>query len=772
MRALGVDCAKLVGERMVADLGQRSREFHPGGTASNHNKVQRRAGLTGGGLAFGKFEGQQHAAADFKRVLNRLKAWRVRLPIIVTEISMARAGGDDQIVVRNFLIGSFDEAVFKIEAADLSHEHFNIFARGKNRTDRRGDFSRGEPGGCDLIQQRLKGMEVLTVNDGDLHWSVRQRLRGVEAAETGSNDNYTRTDFTIVAVHELISIRFSAMADGSRSSSEFLRADASALASLRNDDPRPEWARVLLPSVGGLLFVAVFAVLLFTPLSVRLLGDAGIGWHIRTGQQILDARAVPHVDSFSSIMSGKPWFAWEWLYDVLVGGLERWAGLNGVVWFNALVIAAVFAWTLRLLVRRGTNLLAALVLVLLAVSASTIHFLARPHVISWLFTVAWLWMLDSSLRSGGLKYEWRLWLLPLLMAVWVNVHGGFLVGLVLLGIYWLDAVAECFTTGEEKFEDFLGKQRAARRIRNLSAVGVLAIVATLMNPYGWKLHVHIYQYLSDRFLMSHIQEFQSPNFHGVAERCFALLLLIALVALAARVRKVRPADGLVVLFAVYSGLYATRDIPVSSLLLVLVLGPQMDGIAEGIAKITSHLRRLVFRGDRLHRTGPDVAPGFWQRMGAVEAATRGYILPVAMIIFTGWIAARGGRFGGKQLIDAHFDGQRFPEAAVSYLEGHGVRGPVLSPDGWGGYLIYRFTRERPELRVVVDDRHDLYGDEIFNSYLSMVQVEPGWDEFLKQHEVGCLLLPNGSALSNMVLETRQWKEIYADDTAVALVREQ
>ena len=95
-------------------------------------------------------------------------------------------------------------------------------------------------------------------------------------------------------------------------------------------------------------------------------------------------------------MSGRPWFAWEWLYDLGVGQLERVAGLNGVVWLTALMIASVFAWTFRLLVLRGTNLLLALVLVLLAISASMIHFLARPHVMSWLFTLGWFWILESS----------------------------------------------------------------------------------------------------------------------------------------------------------------------------------------------------------------------------------------------------------------------------------------------------------------------------------------------------------------------------------------
>jgi hypothetical protein len=96
------------------------------------------------------------------------------------------------------------------------------------------------------------------------------------------------------------------MADGSRSSAV----------------TTPAWLRVVMPSVADVFFLALLGVLVLTPLSVRLLGDAGIGWHIRTGQQILAVHSVPRVDSFSSITAGKPWFAWEWLYDVVVGLLE------------------------------------------------------------------------------------------------------------------------------------------------------------------------------------------------------------------------------------------------------------------------------------------------------------------------------------------------------------------------------------------------------------------------------------------------------------------
>ena len=532
-----------------------------------------------------------------------------------------------------------------------------------------------------------------------------------------------------------------------------------------------------MPSVCDLIFATLLGLLAFTTLSVRLLGDAGIGWHIRTGQMILATHVIPRVDPFSattfSATTGRAWiarawFAWEWLYDVLVGWLDRVAGLNGVVLFTALVIATVFAWTFRLLLRRGTNILLALLLVLLAASAAMIHFLARPHVVSWLFTVAWFWILQSSEKSccasdseSSAEPKPRrvvmLWLLPPLMLVWVNVHGGFLLGFALLAIYWCSAAWQWLRPSGDRFDDVLGKIRAGRLVRVLTLTGIISGIATLVNPYGYQLHVHIYRYLTNRFLMDHINEFQSPNFHYVAQKCFAGLLLLTLVALAVKRRlpgHARLSQILVVLFAVYSGLYASRNIPVSSLLLILVIGPWLSEAME----------RFLDR----RRTAEGLAsPTFLERMEAIEFNLRGHLWPIAMVALTCWIAAHGGKLGEKPLMDAHFDAKRFPVAAVNYLEAHNAQGPLVSPDDWGGYLIYRLY---PRVRMVIDDRHDFYGEAFLKSYLKMVHVEPGWQDFLQQSRAHCVVVPKDSALANILDETAGWKVIYSDDVATVFVR--
>lgn len=498
-----------------------------------------------------------------------------------------------------------------------------------------------------------------------------------------------------------------------------------------------------MPSIADAIFAALLCTLVFTSLSIRLLGDAGIGWHIRTGQLILATHHIPRVDPFSSTMAGKPWFAWEWLYDLIVGRLDSGIGLNGVVWFNALVIAATFACALQWLVRRGVSVLLAVFLVLLAISASMIHFLARPHVVSWLLTITWFAILDASEREsfrGRFRRNRWLWVLPLIMLVWVNVHGGFVVGFVLLGIYWLGACWTWWRSTKATIEESLVGIASGNRALELLWVGVLSIAASLVNPYGWNLHRHILSYLSNRFLMDHIQEFQSPDFHGWAQRCFLVLLLIAIAAVAAGGRRLRASELLVVLFSVYAGLYSARNIPVSSLLLVMVVGPLIS-------------------------LGP--LTGSFARMSALQSSLRGHVWPVFVIVFTLAIAANVGRIGSTKLMDAHFDPRRMPVAAVNRLQQYALPGPVLGTDAWGGYLIYRLY---PQERVVVDDRHDLYGEAFFKSYLKMMRAESGWQDFLRQRQAACLLFPRDAAITSVLLESADWKAVYEDEVAVIFVR--
>jgi len=208
-----------------------------------------------------------------------------------------------------------------------------------------------------------------------------------------------------------------------------------------------------MPSVSDLLFAALLLGLSCGALGRILLRDGGTGWHIRNGQLMLQTHSITRVDPFSATMSGQPWYAWEWLYDVLIAAIHHRLGLNGVVFCTAAIMAATFVLLFHLSMRRGGSLPITLFLLVLSLGASAVHFLARPHVLSWLFTVIWFELLDSAASSATLDSEpgsepgkdRHLFFLPVLMLLWVNVHGGFLFGFALLGVYLVGGGIEYFT---------------------------------------------------------------------------------------------------------------------------------------------------------------------------------------------------------------------------------------------------------------------------------------------------------------------------------------
>ena len=529
--------------------------------------------------------------------------------------------------------------------------------------------------------------------------------------------------------------------------------------------------RFLLPSVRDIIFIFLFWSVLVGPLSNRPLADSDIGWHIRTGERILETRAIPRTDPFSSTMQGQPWFAWEWLYDLALGIRHRACGLNGVVWLCALLVATIFALLLSQLLKRGTGLLLAVVLMLLAEAASTIHLYARPHIVSWLFSLLWFVVLD---RWEGWEHgqppRWMRWFFPASMLLWVNLHGGWLLGIALLAIYTFAAFVENWRT-----QDAFATIRTAHRARAMALTWAASAVATLGNPFGWRLHAHIYRYLSDRYLMNRIDEFKSPDFHGWAQRSFAVILVLVLIGFAGSYRKLRLSHLLVALVAAYAGFYSSRNLPVSSMLLVLVAGPMLWENFVALAGKPGAWPWVRHGAARISE--------FSDRMGAQEMQLRGHLWPVVSVFLAFAICLQGGWLGSRQLIHAQFDSKKMPVEAVTFLqkEFQGKRPstePVFSIDGWGGYLIYRMNPGRmnpgrmyPERKVVVDDRHDLYGSGRIRQYLILTQAEPGWQNVLKEWQIRTALLPTGSTLANLLRELPQdWRIAYEDKVAVVFER--
>jgi hypothetical protein len=513
----------------------------------------------------------------------------------------------------------------------------------------------------------------------------------------------------------------------------------------------PLVARYLLPSVRDLIFLVTFWAVLAGPLSTRPLADADIGWHIRTGEQILATRAFPRTDPYSSTMQGQPWFAWEWLYDALLGWMHQAMGLNGVIFLAALLVATTFAALFWELLRRGTGMPVALPLWLLALGGASIHLFARPHIVSWLLTLLWFVALERWQRGNA--PAWLRWFFPLSMVLWVNLHGGWIFGLTLSAVYMVASFVESLREKDD-LTRILGRKRAAAMLWTFA----LSALATLVNPYGWRLHEHIYRYLSDPYLMNRIAEFRSPDFHGFGQRCYVLILMLVLTAFAVGRGKIRLSDWLVVPLVAYSGVYAARGLPVASMILVLIAGPKLWWGVLDLAARPAAWRKL--------RGWAAWAANFDDRARAQELGQRGRVWAALGVMAALAICLAGGRVGSTKIVQAEFDARHLPVGAVKYLQQEASVEPVFCPDHWGGYLIYRLY---PQRHVVIDDRHDLYGAERFREYDVLMQGAPGWRDVLERWQLRTLVLPSDSTLANLLrLIPQEWQVSHEGPVAVVM----
>lgn len=256
----------------------------------------------------------------------------------------------------------------------------------------------------------------------------------------------------------------------------------------------------------------------------RLFRDADTGWHIRTGESILNTGHPPHADPYSFSRPGAPWFAWEWGADVVTALAHRAAGLSGVAWLYAMAIGASTLLWFELHWTAGSSFLPALISFPIAIATAQLHWLARPHVFGWLFLAATVLWCERSPR--------RWWIAPVLGMAWANVHASFFLAPVVLAIY--------------------GRWTLA----------TLALAGSLANPYGWRLHEHTVRYLTNGELLRRIAEFQT--FHFQAEGAgwiLAGLLVCAAGAVFALVQKRYSRAILLALFVVIA-LRSARGLPV------------------------------------------------------------------------------------------------------------------------------------------------------------------------------------------------------------------
>src|SRR4030095_12889271 len=257
--------------------------------------------------------------------------------------------------------------------------------------------------------------------------------------------------------------------------------------------------RILLTVLGLNIFLTL----------IRPIDDPDIWWHLRTGQQILHTRSVPHTDIFSYTAAGKEWIAHEWLSQTLMYIVYTLSGWIGLIVLSSLITTAIFLY----LARHCAAPTQVVVVVSIISEAAALVVLRnpRPRLATLLFTAVVFIMLRTYVRDDGK----RLWLLPVIIAIWVNLHAGYPLGLVLV---LLATVA-------------LLPDRNTRRVRHVLVVFVLCIVAVTANPQGVKMFVYPFATQFSSVQASLISEWNAPNFNERDTLPFLFLLLTLIAVL-------------------------------------------------------------------------------------------------------------------------------------------------------------------------------------------------------------------------------------------------
>ncbi len=502
------------------------------------------------------------------------------------------------------------------------------------------------------------------------------------------------------------------------------------------------------------LFRLLFALALLA-MGVRETLDPDMWWHLRTGALIL-SEGLPRQDPFSFTVAGQPWITHEWLSEVIMWLVYRAAGLAGLSLFFALVIALSF-W---LLYRSsaGQPYLAAFVVVLAALTAAP-TWGARPQMFNLLLAAAFIWLLEG-LTQKRLPSRARWWL-PVLTLPWVNLHSGYLFGVVLVAVYALGQGLDTLLAGESAGADtairFGQADRAPslasaalvtrltaawRSMRGLLLVAAVCLLAALANPNGVRLWTYPFATLGSAAMQQFIVEWHSPDFHLPLFQPFAVMMGVGVGSWLFSRQRPYWTEMLLFFGGAAMGLLSARNIPLFAV-----------AVTPGIAR---HLL-AGFRGRPLYPllSGAQSEP-------VLPAALRSLNWLLAGLAVLAALFWAGQRLGNITTVIS----QLYPVAAVDFLEAQGLsRARGFNNYSWGGYLIWR------GLPVYADGRADVYGDFLF-TFQQTNAARDGWEEPLEAFDVHYALIERDAVLGTVLRESDRWQLVYQDDVAAVFLRDE
>ncbi|MFN8527246.1 MAG: hypothetical protein U0670_01385 [Anaerolineae bacterium] len=473
-------------------------------------------------------------------------------------------------------------------------------------------------------------------------------------------------------------------------------------------------------AMGIITFALLFA------LAARIPIDTDTWWHIRSGQYILQ-HGIIYTDPFSHTAFGQPWTDHSWGAQILLYGIWQAGGFFGLMVYTAglATLGMFFVWKAS----AGNNYVRAFALVLGA-AAAAVFWSPRPQMISFAFSAVILYLIHLYKREN----TDRLWLVPILMAIWGNLHAGFSIGFIfLIGTIGGEVIANIFNRGGAYVMSW-------RKIGRLALITLISAAALVINPYGLQMLAVPFQTVGIGVLRQYIQEWNSPNFQERQTWGFILLAIALFGAAGASKRRLDWTDFALTSGTAFLSLVAGRNIAVFAVAATPVL--------------TYHLDSILQERGLLRNLPTAISP----RRGRLNAILVGFLIVVALLKSVIILEP----IGVQQLFD-----DTLPRRAVDYLREHPQQGNMFNAYNWGGYLMYAL----PDYPVFVDGRTDLYGDTILTEYLNAALGGSEWRDVLARYDIQFVLVETGSGLANALATEPGWRTEYQDEQASLFVKE-
>lgn len=506
------------------------------------------------------------------------------------------------------------------------------------------------------------------------------------------------------------------------------------------------WGSLLIPRLEDILFLAIFLAVI--GLGPRLLNmDGDLGRHLTIGNFILDSLTIPTRDIFSHSMIGESQTPHEWLAQVLFAFSYRIGGLDGVVIFCALLIASTFTFVFRQCLAKSNMILISLTLTILGAAAASLHWLARPHLFTILFTVLWIGELDRWKQNG--RPRW--WTFPILMILWVNFHGAFIVGLLIWGIYLIDSLLSnqrILNKQENQISGIDVNDKNKIKNRMFLQIGTLVLLVTFLNPVGRRIYETTFGFLRSRYLVSHTVEYFPPDFQQINFWPFLAMIALSVFLLSLSRWRTSIASALLLTTWTVFSLISARNIAVYAVIAAPILAGVGSSILIDNKKIPSFTK-------------------LDSRLSLVDSNLFGYFWPLLIIILIIGILLGGANLDFKKTGNVFLD-DTFPVEAADWVIEQPDMGPVFNYFPWGGYLLYRLW---PGHQVFIDGQTDFYGESLTREYERVISLRKDWNEILDKYRIQWILIPSEAKLTKALEVHPEWTKKYQDDTAVIFTSE-